>query len=109
MLRIEAAAPAILAATRAGGVLVLYATGLGATDPAVDAGIISPFRPLARTRLQPAVRIAGRPAEVQFSGLAPGLVGVYQVNAAIPDGVSGTVEAVIESGGFQSSVFTFGL
>jgi uncharacterized protein (TIGR03437 family) len=109
MLRIEAAAPAILAATRAGGVLVLYATGLGATEPGVDAGIVSPFRPLARTRLQPAVRIAGRPAEVQFSGLAPGLVGVYQVNAAIPDGVSGTVEVVIECGGFQSAVFTFGL
>jgi uncharacterized protein (TIGR03437 family) len=34
------------------------------------------------------VTIGGIPAEVQFSGLAPGFVGLYQVNARIPAGIS---------------------
>jgi uncharacterized protein len=104
-LRIEAAAPAIVAAFRTGAVLVLYLTGLGATVPAVMEGTASPAVPLARTVLQPVIRIAGQTADVYFSGLAPGLVGVYQVNAAVPDGASGRLEIVAEAGGRVSSPF----
>jgi uncharacterized protein (TIGR03437 family) len=34
------------------------------------------------------VAIGGQNAAVQFAGLAPGFVGLYQVNAVIPQGVS---------------------
>ena len=34
------------------------------------------------------VSIGGQPAVVQFAGLAPGFVGLYQVNAAVPSGVT---------------------
>jgi len=76
--------PAIVAATRIGGIAVIYVTGLGATQPAAMEGAAAPLNPLARTAVQPIVRIAGQPAVVEFSGLVPGYAGLYQVNAQIP-------------------------
>jgi uncharacterized protein (TIGR03437 family) len=105
-LRIEPAAPEIVAATRAGDVVVVYVLGLGATEPAVSEGIAAPAGPLARTLLQPVVRLEGQPAVVEFSGLAPGLVGVYQVNAALPAGTgaaAGAIEIAIEAAGGSST------
>jgi uncharacterized protein (TIGR03437 family) len=62
------------------GPLVLYASGLGPTNPAgTDAGGNS-TEPLNRTIYIPQVRIGGVPAQVGFSGLAPGLPGIYQLN-----------------------------
>jgi uncharacterized protein len=108
-LRIESAAPGILAVDRAGNVLIIYGTGLGATDPPIEAGAASPARPPAVLRVQPTVRIESQPAVLQFAGLAPGLVGVYQMNAAIPPDVTraadGTVAVVLDSGGRQSSPY----
>ena len=40
---------------------------------------------LYRTRTLPLVSIGGIPAEVLYSGLAPGLTGVWQINVRIPD------------------------
>ena len=37
------------------------------------------------TWLQPTVAVGGIAAEVLFSGYAPGLLGLYQVNIVIPD------------------------
>lgn len=104
-LRIEPAAPSVVAATRTGSVVVLYLTGLGATDPAMKEGTAAPSTPLTRTALQPVVRIDGQTADVFFSGLAPGLAGVYQVNAIVPAGAGGRMEIVVESGGRVSTAF----
>jgi uncharacterized protein (TIGR03437 family) len=49
------------------------------------------------------VTIGGKQAQVQFSGLAPTLVGVYQVNAVTPPNLDpGLQTAVISIGGVTS-------
>jgi uncharacterized protein (TIGR03437 family) len=71
----------------AGETLEIYGLGLGLTDPVVDAGVPSPASPPARARQTPFLQIGGVDATVTFAGLAPGIAGVYQVNAVVPAGV----------------------
>jgi len=72
---------------RAGDLLVFNATGLGITDPVVADGEAAPDAPRARTRDAVTATIGQVPAQVESAGLAPGLVGLYQVNARVPEGV----------------------
>ena len=66
-------------------VLTFYATGLGAVDPPVVSGTAALGPPsLSRTVATPNVNIGGSEAEVLFSGLAPGFVGLYQINVRVP-------------------------
>lgn len=66
--------------------LILYATGLGETAPAALTGTGgSGEEPFNRVVDLPEVYIGGRQAEVEFAGLAPGFVGVYQLNVVAPD------------------------
>ena len=75
----------------AGGVLVLYATGEGQTNPTgVDGGVNNSVypKPLAPVSAQ----IGGQAAQILYAGAAPGFVaGVLQVDLQIPAGVTGTV------------------
>jgi uncharacterized protein (TIGR03437 family) len=103
-LRIEVAAPKIIAASRAAGALVLYLSGLGATVPPVAEGMTAPPS-LARTVVQPAILINGERAAVFYSGLAPGFVGVYQVNVLISSDAPASFEVVAEAAGQRSNVF----
>jgi uncharacterized protein (TIGR03437 family) len=70
-----------------GSIVLIYATGEGQTDPAGINGIITGD---LRKPLQPvAVSIGGEPADLLYAGSAPGLVGVLQVNARVPESISG--------------------
>ena len=69
---------------RRGAAVQFYLNGLGAVDNRPASGEVSPSQPLATTRVQPVVTVGGRPAQVIFSGLAPGNVGLYQVNVVVP-------------------------
>ncbi len=91
-----------------GGVVSIYCTGLGATDPSVASGQPSPGGPLALVTTPVTVLIGEQPAVVSFAGLAPGFVGVYQVNAEVPAGASpgDAVPVVIIQGGVQSNTAT---
>lgn len=52
--------------------------------------------PLYYTTSLPEVRIGGQPAKVVFSGLAPGLTGVWQINIQVPYGLpAGRVPVVV--------------
>lgn len=79
----------------AGEPLIAYMTGLGAVHPPVPAGARGgdggDNGPLNVTVNPVRITVGGAPAEVYFSGLAPGMVGVYQVNFAVPSALdSGT-------------------
>jgi uncharacterized protein (TIGR03437 family) len=70
----------------------VYATGQGASllDATtrelrrLPSGVPAPGDALYITSLNPTVTIGGAPATLTFSGLAPGLVGVWQLNVQIP-------------------------
>jgi uncharacterized protein (TIGR03437 family) len=88
----------------AGEAIQIYASGLGPTNPVVAAGTAAPSKPLALTLSAPKVSIGGRDAQVLFSGLAPGLVGVYQVNVVVPAGLrAGDNFVSIQIAGVQAS------
>ena len=86
-----------------GSVISVYATGLGAVTPAVAAGTPTPVSPLSSTVAPVTANIAGRDATVLFAGLAPGLIGVYQVNILVPASTpSGTVRLALYANGVGS-------
>lgn len=81
---------------RAGEPVVLYATGLGPVDYPVRTNQPAPMsEPFARTTAPLEVTIGGITAKVDFSGLAPGFAGLYQINARVPDGVSGAMVPIV--------------
>jgi uncharacterized protein (TIGR03437 family) len=88
-----------------GDVLVIYATGLGHTNPDLPAGTPAPADTLAGVRVAPTITIGGLPAEVLYAGLTPGQVGVYQINVKVWGNVMpGISEAlVINQGGGSTS------
>ena len=69
----------------------LYATGLGQVANQPPTGSGGPITPLARAVADVRVTLAGLPCEVQYAGLAPGFVGVYQVNLRVPRECAGRI------------------
>ena len=70
----------------AGSVVQLYATGQGKLDLAIATGIAAPSLPPFPAPLTPVtVQIGGKAAKVKFAGLAPGTVGMLQLNVEIPE------------------------
>ncbi|MGA2270838.1 MAG: metallophosphoesterase [Bryobacteraceae bacterium] len=68
-----------------GETLVIYMTGLGQVDGKIGAGQAAPSSPLLGVLAPVQVQIgATTPITPDFAGLAPGFVGVYQVNVAVP-------------------------
>ncbi|MBL8211394.1 MAG: hypothetical protein JNK87_11810 [Bryobacterales bacterium] len=70
----------------AGDVIEIEATGLGMTDPVVPPGQPAPPDG-ARVTGNIEVTIGGKPAEVREAVLMPGAVGVYLIQAVVPEGL----------------------
>jgi minor extracellular serine protease Vpr len=87
-----------------GETVVVYATGVGPVDQAPQTGEPASGESLVRTRQTPQVTVAGRHAEVFFSGLAPFFVGLNQINVTIPPGTpSGVQPLLVTSNGIASN------
>ena len=68
-----------------GEFLSIFCTGLGATNPTVPAGQPGGGQPVTTPVT---ATLGGVNAPVTFAGLAPGFVGLYQVNVQVPEGVA---------------------
>jgi len=90
-----------------GDVVVLYTTGLGPVSVSVADGYPAPSNPLAYTVDPFQVLLDNEDCQVLFSGLAPGFVGLYQVNFRVPfDAASGGLNLQIQSPYASSRVVT---
>jgi uncharacterized protein (TIGR03437 family) len=85
----------------------VYVNGLGAVSPAKgkgepggDGGALGPLNRVVET-----VRlfVGGEEVEAAFAGLAPGLVGVYQVNFVFPTGLAAGNRSILVRVGDQAS------
>ncbi len=77
----------------AGDYLTIYCTGLGAVlgqqgQAAPADGAAAPLSFVYNVTAQVTATIDGMPATVTFAGLTPSLVGLYQVNVLVPNGVT---------------------
>ncbi len=74
--------------------VLIYCTGLGLVSPLPADGVAATGQ---KTMNAPTVTIGGANAPVSFSGLAPGFVGLYQVNAQVPASVKAGNQPVVLS------------
>ena len=127
-IQIDAAAPGILNSTsgqiyaqrpngsfvsadspaKPGENLVFYVLAMGATDNPVVSGTGAPGlkagEKLANAAAQAGLTIGGIPAVVQFAGLTPGAVGLYQVNFQVPPNArTGNQEVILTQGDVVSN------
>jgi uncharacterized protein (TIGR03437 family) len=87
--------------------LTIYLTGMGRTSPEVEDGVPAPANPLSTVLVQPAVTLGGLALPVEYAGLTPGTVGVYQINVIVPfKGVSTGFEIplTVSQGGTSTTI-----
>lgn len=91
-----------------GSYISIFCTGLGAVTNQPATGAAALGSPLSWSVTTPTVSIGGVTSTVIFSGLAPGFVGLYQVNALVPSSISpgNTVPVFLSVGGATSNTVT---
>ncbi len=90
-----------------GQVISLYVTGQGAVSPTIATGNAPPLGTsianLPAPQQKVVVTVGGVPAQIQFVGIPPELVGVTQINFTVPTGIARGRQAVVVSIGNVSS------
>jgi uncharacterized protein (TIGR03437 family) len=94
VLHAGTAISAVTTPVHAGDYIEIYCTGLGATQ---GSGNLRP------SLLTPTVFIGAAPLQPIYSGLAPGFVGLYQVDVQVPPGLTPGLQPVILEVNLQHS------
>ena len=86
----------------------LYGTGLGPVSYVPEDGAPASLTQLSAAKIPVTVTVGGLPAQVLFAGLAPGTVGLYQINVQIPaDAPTGdAVEVIVTQNNVSSRPVT---
>jgi uncharacterized protein (TIGR03437 family) len=86
--------------------LVIYLTGLGITNPASQDGTPGALDPLADAIVPPTVTLGGSNLALQYAGMAPGEVGVYQINVKVPSSIQSglSIPLIISQGGMGTTI-----
>jgi uncharacterized protein (TIGR03437 family) len=71
-----------------GETVLLFLTGLGAVNPTIADGAAGPTLQLSSAVSKIQAYIGGVAATLSYSGLAPQLGGLYQINLTVPSGVT---------------------
>jgi uncharacterized protein (TIGR03437 family) len=73
---------------KVGGTILAYLTGAGAVSHQPADGAVASAGPLSTVTSTVTATIGGKIANVAFAGLAPGFVGLWQVNVVVPAGLT---------------------
>jgi adhesin/invasin len=102
----------------AGSIVSIYGTGQGQVSPAVPDGSAAGSSPLSNTvavptssattcvNNQPSMCVAfgSTFGDVKYSGLAPGYIGLWQINVLVPAGATGAVPVRVVINGTPSNL-----
>jgi uncharacterized protein (TIGR03437 family) len=82
-------------------VVTIYGIGFGPVSPAVPAGTVASG--LTEIQPKPTLRIGTAAATLQYAGLTPGLIGLYQLNVVIPTLAPGDYPLTVDVGGVTAN------
>jgi uncharacterized protein (TIGR03437 family) len=85
-----------------GSYLTVYMLGSGPLDNPIASGAAASSTPVSNETLKTTATVGATPAIVTFAGMAPGFVGLMQVNVQAPN-VSGNLPIQIQVGAFVSN------
>jgi uncharacterized protein (TIGR03437 family) len=92
---------------KVGSTIIAYLSGSGSVSPAVADGAIAPIGTLVYANAASSASIGSSTAQVAFAGLAPGFVGLVQVNIVVPSGLAtGTYPLTVTIGSETSNSAT---
>ena len=81
---------------------MIYATGVWA-PPIRSLQMGRAVNQMNNTVMPVTVTIGGKNASVMYAGLTQGFVGLYQINAIVPTGLTGSQPVLVTSSGTYSS------
>lgn len=89
-----------------GQYIILYATGGGTLSAPLADGAAAGTSPLINVIDNPQLTIGGQPVTPAFAGMAPGFIGLIQINALVPASVTPgpAVPVVLSFGGLDNHV-----
>ncbi len=88
-------------------IIVVYAAGLGYTDPEMVPGRVAMMAARIRRRTDLRIRLSGQlidDSQVFYAGVTPGSAGLYQINFQLPDNAPDESEIQISVGDQTSAV-----
>jgi uncharacterized protein (TIGR03437 family) len=95
LVTVAPARPVIVGVQVTGNQLVIRATGLGAVDPVLRPGLVTPAEPVHKVKAEVEVRMGETRASNVSAALLPGETGMYEVRADLPAGAQGEVTLAV--------------